>query len=191
MNGFMDKEGAEQFEAMRQHEAKNGPFYPQPVTQPKEMEMALIPENTVTQADLTEWYRLQEELKRIKASEMLLRIKIYKGLFYEPVEGTNSLPLEGGWVIKAKRTIQRDIDLAALTVNATLNPDTNTSRLSEAGIVPESLVTWKPSLVLKAYKLLTAEQMEIFNECLVIKDGSPAIEIVLPAKAAKAAEAAQ
>ena len=123
-----------------------------------------------------------DELKRIKASEMLLRTKIYKGLFTAPEEGTNTLPLDGGWVIKAKRTIQRDVDLAALTINASVPEGKEKSRLGEAGIVPEALIKWKPELVLKNYRLLTDEQKTIFNECLVIKDGSPALEIVLPAK---------
>ena len=148
--------------------------------------MTTIPENKVTQADLAEWYRLKDELNRVKTAEMLLRTKIYSGLFKAPEEGTNTLPLADGWVIKAKRVIQRDIDLAALNVNALVDPATNMSRLTASGIHPEQLVKWKPELVLRAYRTLTAEQMTVFNECLVIKDGSPSLEIVLPASAKKA-----
>lgn len=147
--------------------------------------MTDIPENEVTQADLSEWYSLKDQLAKVKAAEMLLRLKIYKGLFKDPKEGTNSLPLAEGWVIKAKRVINRDIDIAALNVNAMVDPATNMSRLTSHGIHPEQLVKWKPELVTTAYRALTAEQMEIFNECLSIKDGSPSIEIVLPAKAKK------
>lgn len=147
--------------------------------------MTTIPENEVTQADLSEWYRLKDQLASVKAAEMLLRTKIYKGLFKDPKEGTNSLPLAEGWVIKAKRVINRDIDLASLNVNSIVDPATQMSRLSSHGIHPEQLVKWKPELVTVAYRALTAEQMEIFNECLTIKDGSPSIEIVLPAKAKK------
>ena len=150
--------------------------------------MVTVPENTVTQADLAEWYRLKDELNRIKTAEMLLRTKIYKGLFKEPEEGTNTLPLADGWVIKAKRVIQRDVDIAALNVNGAIDPATHMSRLTANGIHPEQLVKWKPELITKAYRMLTAEQMAIFNECLVIKDGSPSLEIVLPASAKKAAE---
>lgn len=145
--------------------------------------MTAVPENTVTQKDLEDWFKLQDQLKKIKASEMLLRTKIYKGLFISPKEGTNSLPLAEGWVLKAKRTINREVDLAALNVNSLVDPATQMSRLSANGIHPESLIKWKPELVTAAYRALTAEQMEIFNECLVIKDGSPSLEIVLPAKA--------
>lgn len=149
--------------------------------------MTAVPSNEVTQADLTEWYNLQEQMKKLKASEMLLRLKIFKGLFVNPKEGTNTVPLSEGWVLKGKRVIQRDIDQAALAVNSMLDPATQTSRLTSNGIHPESLIKWKPELVLPAYRALTQEQMDIFNECLVIKDGSPALEIVLPAKAKPAA----
>jgi len=143
--------------------------------------MTQVPENEVTQADINKWYELQAQLKSIKASEMLLRTKIYKGLFKDPVEGTNTIPLAEGWVMKARRVIQRDIDVAALTINSA-NPELGPSRLELAGINVASLVKWKPELVLKNYRELTDEQKLIFNDCLVIKDGSPALEIVLPAK---------
>lgn len=152
--------------------------------------MVAVPENTVTQEDLTKWYELQQQLAAVKASEMLLRTKIYKGLFVEPKEGTNSIPLSAGWVLKAKRTIQRDIDLAAFQALATMDQETQKSKFSEAGIVPEIMIKWKPELVTKSYRALTPEQLAIFDQCLIIKDGSPALEIVLPAAAAKAAAAA-
>lgn len=144
--------------------------------------MTTIPENEVTQADLTEWYNLKEQLNKIKTAEMLLRTKIFRGMFKDPKEGTNSVPLAEGWVLKGKRTINREVDMAALNVNAAVDPATGMSRLTSNGIHPESLIKWKPELVLANYRTLTEEQQAIFNECLVIKDGSPALEIVLPAK---------
>ena len=184
MQGYMTNADVQRFNEMREHEAKNGPFFPQPI-QPKveEQKMTQVPENEVTQADINKWYELQAQLKSLKASEMLLRTKIYKGLFKDPVEGTNTIPLAEGWVMKAKRVIQRDIDVAALTINSA-NPDGQLghSRLELAGINVAALVKWKPELVLKNYRELTDEQKLIFNDCLVIKDGSPALEIVLPAK---------
>lgn len=152
--------------------------------------MVAVPENQVTQDDLSKWYQLQEQLKAVKASEMLLRTKIYKGLFINPEEGTNSVPLSEGWLLKAKRTIQRDIDLAAFQALASLNQETQQSKFSEVGIAPELMIKWKPELVIKAYRALTPEQLAIFDQALIIKDGSPALEIVLPASAKKAAEAA-
>ena len=144
--------------------------------------MTTIPANTVSQEDLHEWYRLQDELKKIKASEMLLRQKIFGAYFPSPAEGTNSAPLAEGWVLKGKHTINREIDPGAFGAMKT--------RFAEAGIRADDLVQYKPSLVLKEYRTLTKEQHQLFDQCLIVKPGSPALEIVLPAKAKKAGEQA-
>lgn len=144
--------------------------------------MTSIPANTITPADLIEWDRLQEELKRIKTAEMLLRQKIFAAYFPTPKEGTNDAPLAAGWVLKGKYTINREVDPGAL---GALRP-----QLVEAGIKADDLVQYKPSLVLKEYRTLTAEQAQLFDQVLIVKPGSPALEIVLPAKAKKAGEQA-
>lgn len=144
--------------------------------------MTPIPNNAVSQEDLAEWYRLQDELKRIKASEMLLRQKIFGAYFQNPVEGTNSAPLADGWVLKGKYTINRDIDPGALGAMK--------EQFVQAGISADALVQYKPSLVLKEYRTLTEEQRQLFDRALIVKPGSPALEIVLPAKAKKAGEQA-
>lgn len=145
--------------------------------------MTLIPGNEVTMEDLKEWYRLQDELKVIRKTEMLLRTKIFQGLFVEPKEGTNSMNLPDSYVLKAKHNITRELDPGAFAANR--------DRFVAAGIYPDTMVQYKPSLVLSAYRELTSEQAMLFDECLIIKPGSPSLEIVLPAKAKKAIEAAK
>ena len=140
--------------------------------------MTLIPENQVTQADLAEWYKLQEELKKVKAREMLLRTKIFGYFFTSPVEGTNSYDLPDGYVLKGKHTINREVDPGAFQAMR--------EQFSQAGIHPDAMVQWKPSLKLKEYRELTAEQIQLFDQCLIVKPGSPALEIVLPKKRAAA-----
>ena len=144
--------------------------------------MTSISNNAVSQEDLAEWYRLQDELKRIKASEMLLRQKIFGAYFPSPAEGTNSAPLADGWVLKGKHSINREIDPGALGAMK--------EQFAQAGIAADSLVQYKPSLVLKEYRTLTEEQRQLFDRALIVKPGSPALEIVLPAKAKKAGEQA-
>ena len=39
---------------------------------------------------------------------------------------------------------------------------------------------------IKEYRELTAEQTQLFDQCLIVKPGSPALEIVLPKKRAAA-----
>lgn len=137
--------------------------------------MAQIPENAVSQADLEEWYSLQAELKKVKAREMLLRTKIFGFYFPDPTEGTNSHKLPDGYMLKGKHTVSREVDAGAFQALR--------EQMTAQGIHPDTLVQWKPSLKLKEYRELTAEQAHLFEQCLIIKPGSPALEIVLPAKA--------
>lgn len=141
--------------------------------------MVQVPENTVTAEDMAEWYRLQDELKKIKAKEMLLRTKIFKFYFPTPEEGTNNHPLPDGYVLKGKHTITREVDPGAFQAMR--------QQFQEAGIHPDLMVQWKPSLKIKEYRELTAEQLHLFDQCLIIKDGSPALEIVLPKRASNSA----
>ena len=143
--------------------------------------MTTLPEHTVTVQDLVEWEALAQQLKRVKAAEMLLRMKIFHGFFPNPVEGTNDVPLQNGYVLKGKYSITREVDNAAFQVLA--------ETLRGAGIFTDKMVQYKPSLVKLEYNKLTAEQQHLFDQCLIIKPGSPALEIVLPAKVKKAGEA--
>lgn len=140
--------------------------------------MVEIPENEVTQADLSQWYTMQEELKKLRAAEMLLRQKIFKAFFPVPSEGTNNHELSDGWMLKGKHTINRDIDPGAFQVLR--------KQFEDAGIHPDALVQYKPSLVKREYNMLTEEQRHLFDQALIVKPGSPSLEIVLPKKRAAA-----
>jgi hypothetical protein len=139
--------------------------------------MVQIPVDEIKQEDIQQWYVLQDQLKKLKASEMLLRIRIFKGLFPNPVEGTNNYPLPEQWVLKGGYKLTRNIDIGSLQAMR--------ERFAAAGVRADSLVEYKPSLVLSEYRTLTDEQRQLFDQCLEIKPGSPSLEIVLPAKAKK------
>ena len=140
--------------------------------------MVEIPENEVTQADLAEWYKMQEEMKKLRAREMILRQKIFKFYFPNPNEGTNNHNMPDGYVLKGKHTINRDVDPGAFQVLR--------KTFEEAGIHPDALVQYKPSLVKREYNTLTEEQKRLFDQALIVKPGSPALEIVLPKRRAAA-----
>lgn len=147
--------------------------------------MTAIPENTVTTDDLVEWNKLQDDLRRIKASEMLLRMKIYKHYFpaETTTEGTNNVDLAAGWLLKAKRTIDRKVDLPVLQAFATKPSADLPSKLEQVAINLDNIIEWEPKLKLRAYRALTPEQLVVFDQVLTIKDGAPGLEIVLPASA--------
>lgn len=137
--------------------------------------MTQVPPNIVTMQDLMEWDSLKQQLNVIKNKEMLLRKKIFGAYFPNPVEGTNTAPLNAGYELKGKYNIDRSVDEAALVALS--------AEFAKEGIIVDQLIKRKPELVLKNYRELTAEQRHTFDQCLLIKPGSPALEIKLPASA--------
>lgn len=132
----------------------------------------------VTQEILREWYVLKEQLDQIKAREMQLRLAIYRHYFQNPVEGTNTLPLEDGTgaVIKGVHKIDRKVDEASLAaLRQQINEDPATPRVSL-----DKLVRWKPELSVSEYRKLTAEEQQFFDQCLIVKEGAPGLEITIP-----------
>lgn len=136
-----------------------------------------IPKPEVTQEDLNTWYTLQEKLEEVKNAELELRRKIFGAFFDAPKEGTNTVPLSEGWVLKGMHKINRTIDVALLT---TMSPALRTQN-----IPLDDLISYKPELVTASYRKLTDEQRLAFDQILNIKVGTPALEIVFPKKATK------
>lgn len=152
--------------------------------------MTTIPANAFDPNDLIEWDRLKKQLDAVKASEMLLRKKIFGCCFASPKEGTNDFALANGYVLKGDYKIDRTLDVGTFNALKAAPAEGLMSPLQQAGINPDKLVEYKPSLVLKEYRTLTDEQRKFFDQCLVIKPGAPSLKIELPAKAKRAAEAA-
>lgn len=139
--------------------------------------MTTIPANVCTAQDIYDWYETNEQLAALKNKEMLLRTKVFSAKFPAPEEGTNSTPLDNGWVLKGKYGYNRTLDMDAISTMA--------DELRAAGIVTESLIRHKPELITTAYRCLTEEQRVLFDNCLQIKPSTPSLEIVLPKRASK------
>ena len=143
--------------------------------------MSEIQKDEVTMADIIAWSEAAEQLAAIKNTEMLLRNRVFKGKFLNPVEGTNSTPLLNNYVLKATYKLNRTIELEAVS---TLADD-----LHKAGINTTELIKYKPELDIKAYKALNEDQRKVFDMCLIVKPGTPSLEIVLPKRASKSVHA--
>ena len=144
--------------------------------------MADIPDNTVTPADLAEWYRLQTELAKLKSAEALLRGKIFKHYFPAPKEGTNKVPLNDGTgaELKGQHVINRSVDIGSLdALKAGIAAEG--SNLPKLNL--DDLIKWKPEVVISKYRELTEEERLTFDQCLIIKPGSPQLEIAIPKRA--------
>lgn len=136
--------------------------------------MAAIPPDVITQADVEAWYLSAIELKKVKAREILLRQRLARHFFPTHTEGTNTAILPDGYQLKGVFPVTRDVEIAAFTVLK--------DKFIEAKINVDALIVWKPSLAVAPYRELTAEQNKLFDQCLIVKDGTPALEIVPPAK---------
>lgn len=142
--------------------------------------MAEIPENTLDMNDLYKWFELRKQIEAFKAvttQEMFLRKKIAACLFPNPSEGTNTFELQDGTgaVVKYGHTIERKVDEGALT--------SLREEFEKVGISVDDLIRRKPELEKKAYNRLTDVQRSVFDQALLIKPGSPTLDIVIPAKA--------
>lgn len=120
---------------------------------------------------LERWYRLNEELKRIKAEEIQLRKKLFSQYFGNPVEGTNTAPLQGGYVVKGVHKINRKVSETALLA---------VKKRKGMAAVAKACITYEPKLVKKEYNKLTEAQRAIFDNALIITDGAPSLSVVLP-----------
>jgi hypothetical protein len=123
---------------------------------------------------LTEWVTTQKEAKRLQAKEFLLRQRIFQHCFPSPVEGsTNKFELPLGYKLKGDYRIYRTVDIASL--------EGMKKELESDGIKVDELIEYKPDLVMKPYRALTAEQRLVFDQVLTIKPGAPGLELVPPA----------
>lgn len=144
--------------------------------------MVAIPKPTATMEDIIAWDNAKKELTKAKALESALRKKVIEGYFPNAHVGTNKHPLAQGWELKFVRTLDRKVDAGVLAVLR--------ANLEEKGIVVDNLVKMEPKLDGRAYSALSDANKLEFDQVLIIKDASPTLEIVLPAKA-KAAQEAQ
>lgn len=137
--------------------------------------MSVIPPNQVTTQDLIDWWDAAHALASLKLREMLLRKKIFKGFFPTPMEGgKNKHTLPDGYILAGDHNINRKIDEPVLLAMW--------DDFIQKGINPNELIRRKPELNTTAYRQLTEEQRNFFDQALIISDGSPELEIKPPAK---------
>lgn len=124
---------------------------------------------------LEEWRLAKAEVDSVKpiiAKEQELRKQVFTAFYPAPKEGTNTIDLAEGWRLKGVYKLDRKIDEAALPAVA--------EQLREMGVNVDTLVKWTPDLKTATYKELTAEQRAVFDQALIIKPGTPTIELVPP-----------
>lgn len=126
---------------------------------------------------LYDWDEAVKALAAAKERESELRMAVYQASFDNPQEGTNSKDLCQGWVLKAKKTINRKMDESQISAIR--------EQLAEAKGSLDSVVEYKPKLSISGYKKLPPEHRKIVDAMITEEEGTPQLEIVLPAKKKK------
>ena len=124
------------------------------------------------QAELTRLEELKEQIARLTVEEKQLRTKLFGEMVPNPVEGTNTVPLANGYVIKWTFATNRSVDKAALP--------TVREMLEAKGVNADDLFRMKPELNVSAYKKASSDTIKILSLCVTEKPGLPSYEIVLP-----------
>lgn len=119
---------------------------------------------------IVEWNYINDQIKALKDKEMALRTKLAGFYFPSPKEGTNTTDLPDGWKLKGKFQYYRNIDKAALPAVLEKLPEGT----------EDKVINYKPELKLRDYKNLLEDHKKIFDEALVIKPGTPSLELVPP-----------
>lgn len=117
------------------------------------------------------WFLAKAELNEAKQKEHMERVALAGHYFSAPDEGTNRMPLGGGFDLKLTHAINRKIDEGELD-NVTAD---DVKRLN---LPMEELVEYKPTLNVRVYRTLNAEQKLFVDQFVESKDGSPQMEIV-------------
>lgn len=138
--------------------------------------VAIPPQPTMTPeqafARLQGWYQQKQALNDAKVSEVLERKTLGAFYFPEPAEGTNRLPLGGGFDLKLDHTITRKVDVAALD-------NVKASDVKKHKLNLDTLFPSKPSLSVTEYRKLSPAQRAFVDTLLDITESeTPALAIV-------------
>lgn len=122
---------------------------------------------------IVQWRHTKVHLDNYKIKEMELRKEIVAGCFSEDqVEGTENIELGNDWKLKAVKKMNYRCVGKQEKIIATL------AKLPSE--LSKRLVSWKPSLSTREFKLLENGQAKIVSEIVEIRPGTPTLELIAP-----------
>lgn len=137
---------------------------------------------------LMHWHQAQEVLAAAKVTEMEWRKYVVKRAFEKPVEGTNTLPLGGGYSLKA--VIKYNYKLDADNEKIERGLDEIRAIGNQGAFIADRLVSWTPNFLVTEYRNLQAQaddggeeakkMLKIVNSFLTINEAAPTVEIKEP-----------
>ena len=132
----------------------------------------------VVDSQTVDAWDLEKEVSRAAvATERATRRALADSLFAGADEGSHSLDVEDGRVLKLVQGVDRKVDIGTLDA-------IRAAMIEKYGIDPDTLIKWEPKLKITEYRALLKSDPEagaFFEQCLVITDSSPSMELVEPA----------
>lgn len=140
-------------------------------------------------AVLAAWQAADAALSKAKELESALRAALFEINFPNPTEGTQRNTLANGWSLKAQVPYRYDLTNKEAKTEKAIDAMTEISQ--QAGFVADRLITWKPELSIKEYRLLNPDNpamqsdeqkkiLAVLAPILTIKPGSPQLELEPP-----------
>lgn len=137
------------------------------------------------EAAIIDWQNTKKAFNTLQQLEREKRAALYKGLFPNNVDTTETLELADGWQFKAKGALNYKLEFSTkengdAKLNTALDEIEKTG--NEGSFIAERLVKWKPELSVSEYKALSADSpiKKIIDRVLTITPGSPELELVPP-----------
>lgn len=134
---------------------------------------------------IIDWQNTKNALKALIELEREKRATLYKNLFPNNVDTTETVDLPNGYKFKAKGTLNYKLEFSTKEDGAK-NLDAAIDAIEKIGnegtFIAERLVKWKPELSVSEYKALAADSpiKKIIDGVLTITPGSPELELVPP-----------
>lgn len=122
------------------------------------------------QLRLMAWNELQELLKDLKKVESTLRKEMLSEFFPSPEEGTNNCALGNDWKAVCKQPVTRKCDEAAF--------EPVFKQLPRG--YRQKLIKTSHTLIVANYRKLSEDERKIFDEALIISNGSASLTVVPP-----------
>lgn len=128
---------------------------------------------------IAEWESEKLQLDKHKTKELELRKRIVDFAFsHEKVSGTERVSLGNGYEAKAVKYLNYSFTSVIALRRAV---EVLIASGEEGRFIASRLIKWKAELIVNEYKLLSDEHRAIIDAVLVVKEGTPTLEIVKPA----------
>ena len=135
---------------------------------------------------LLHWQQAKDVLETAKATEMSWRVYVVKRAFPDGNEGTNTLPLGGGYELKGVINYNYKLDKDTAKVWAIQNRIAATG--NRGSFLADKFFSWKVDFLTTEYKKLLDEKdsgeakqiLDLINEVLTIDEAAPGLKIKEP-----------